>query len=173
MKLHQDNLDYTKHGVYTFGEYVLGHDEPTPSNTQEVRALDYIYICPTSNMLGDNIPKWLKIKNHTGVTLFDSSWTAGVDFNEEQFDNDNYSMSSNESEESEGEYDKIDKNELAEMLQEAPVQTAGVENTDNTGVHEVEENEEEEQSLSNDSNEEGDENTQQQDDDPSSTINCH
>eukprot|EP00957_Ditylum_brightwellii_P192208 14631115-Ditylum_brightwellii.AAC.1 len=38
--------------------------------------------------------------------------------------------------ESEGEYDKIDKNELAEILQEAPAQTAGVENTGNTGVHE-------------------------------------
>eukprot|EP00957_Ditylum_brightwellii_P040857 3092356-Ditylum_brightwellii.AAC.1 len=52
MILHQENLDYTKHGVYTFGEYVLGHDEPAPSNTQEARALDCIYLSPTSNMQG-------------------------------------------------------------------------------------------------------------------------
>eukprot|EP00957_Ditylum_brightwellii_P208958 15359679-Ditylum_brightwellii.AAC.1 len=104
------------------------------------------------------------------MTLFDSSWTAGVDSDEEQFDDDDYSMSSDESEESEGEYDKIDKNKLAEILQEAPAQTAGVENSGNTGAHEVEENEEEEQSLSDDSNEEGDENTQQEEDDPSSTL---
>eukprot|EP00957_Ditylum_brightwellii_P166264 12657580-Ditylum_brightwellii.AAC.1 len=84
-------------------------------------------------------------------------------------------MSSDESEESEGEYDEIDKNELAEILQEAPAQSAGVENTDNIGVHEVEENEKEEQSLSDDSNEEDDKNTQQEedeqeDDEKSSTV---
>eukprot|EP00957_Ditylum_brightwellii_P007791 589779-Ditylum_brightwellii.AAC.1 len=84
----------------------------------------------------DNMPKGFKIQNHTGVTLFDSSWTAGVDFDEEQFNNDDYSMSSDESGESESEYDKIGKNELAEVLQKAPAQSAGVENTDNTGVHE-------------------------------------
>jgi hypothetical protein len=31
--LHQKNLDYTKHCKYTFGLYVQGHNEPTPSNT--------------------------------------------------------------------------------------------------------------------------------------------
>eukprot|EP00957_Ditylum_brightwellii_P026527 2006954-Ditylum_brightwellii.AAC.1 len=45
-------LDYTKHGVYPFGEYVLGDDEPAPSNTQDARALDCIYLHPTSNMQG-------------------------------------------------------------------------------------------------------------------------
>ena len=50
MILHQENLDYAKHGLYTFGEYVLGHNEPTPLNTQKARALDCIYLRPTSNM---------------------------------------------------------------------------------------------------------------------------
>eukprot|EP00957_Ditylum_brightwellii_P178562 13601709-Ditylum_brightwellii.AAC.1 len=122
----------------------------------------------------DNIPKGLTIQHRTGVTLFNSSWTAGVDFDDEQFKNDDYSMSSDDSEESEGEYDEIDKNELAEIPQEAPAQTEGVDNTNNTGVREVEENEEEnneeEQSLSDNSNEEGDANTQQEDDEQSSTV---
>eukprot|EP00957_Ditylum_brightwellii_P088234 6721325-Ditylum_brightwellii.AAC.1 len=116
----------------------------TPSIIKQVHALAEI----------NNIPKGLKIQDRTGVTLFDSSWAAGVDFDEERFNNDNYSMSLDESEESEGEYDKIDKNDIAEILQKAPAQSAGVENKDNTGVHEVEENEEEEPSLSDDSNEE-------------------
>ena len=40
MILHQENLDYTKHGLYTFGEHVLGHDKPIPSNTQVSYAED-------------------------------------------------------------------------------------------------------------------------------------
>ena len=126
MILHQENLDYAKHGLYTFGEYVLGHNEPNPSNTEEARALDCIYLRPTSNMQGgnelyrlhtnsvitrrkctpmpltpsiikqvhalvtlDNIPQGIKIQNRTGLTIFNSSWTAGVDYNEEYEENDN------------------------------------------------------------------------------------
>eukprot|EP00957_Ditylum_brightwellii_P061531 4669037-Ditylum_brightwellii.AAC.1 len=63
----------------------------TPSITKQVHALAEM----------DNMPKGLKIQNRTGVTLFNSSWTAGVDFDEEQFNNDDYSMSSDENEESE------------------------------------------------------------------------
>ena len=44
MILHQENLDYAQHGIHTFGEYVLGHDEPHPSNTLKARALDCIYL---------------------------------------------------------------------------------------------------------------------------------
>eukprot|EP00957_Ditylum_brightwellii_P113556 8658488-Ditylum_brightwellii.AAC.1 len=63
----------------------------TPSIIKQVHALTDM----------DNMPKGLKIQNCTGVTLFNSSWTAGVDFNEEQFNNGDYSMSSDESEEGE------------------------------------------------------------------------
>ena len=34
MILHQENLDYDRHCVYIFGEYIQAHDEPDPKNTQ-------------------------------------------------------------------------------------------------------------------------------------------
>ena len=50
MILHQENLDYNKHCKFTFGEYVLGHNEPSPSNIIAPRAIDYTYLRPASNI---------------------------------------------------------------------------------------------------------------------------
>ena len=52
MILHQENLDYKRHCQFTFGEYVLGHDEPLHTNTNAPRALDCIYLRPSSNAQG-------------------------------------------------------------------------------------------------------------------------
>ena len=52
MILHQQNLDFTKHCKYSFGLYVQGHDEPSPSNTNASRTLDCIYLRPVSSMQG-------------------------------------------------------------------------------------------------------------------------
>ena len=107
----------------------------TPSIIKQVHALAAI----------DNMPQGLKIQNRTGITLFDSSWTAGGDYDKEQFDDkkhfddDNYSTVSDQSEKS-VKYDKIDENELAEILQEPPSQSAGVIN--NNEMNNDEENNE-------------------------------
>lgn len=55
MILHHENLDYNRHCKFAFGEYVLGHDEPSPTNTQAARALDCIYLCPSSGQSGHDL----------------------------------------------------------------------------------------------------------------------
>jgi len=127
MILHQQALDYDKHCKFTFGTYVQAHDEPQPTNTQQARTLDCIYLRPTGNAQGghelfhiptnriivrrnvtpipitpavlkevealaanQNMPNGLKIQNKTGNILFDSTWIAGVDFDEEEFDDESY-----------------------------------------------------------------------------------
>ena len=52
MILHQENIDYHRHCQFTFGEYILGYDEPLPTNTNVPHALDFIYLRPTSNHQG-------------------------------------------------------------------------------------------------------------------------
>ena len=47
----------------------------------------------------DNMPKGLKIKNRTGITFFDSSWTAGVDYDPDLHEF-SYDLDSHEFEES-------------------------------------------------------------------------
>jgi hypothetical protein len=128
MIMHQQNLDYDKHCKFSFGTYVQAHDEPQPSNTQQARTLDCIYLRPTANTQGghecfhiptnrtiirrrvtpipitpsvikevetlaesQNMPKGLKIQNKSGHVLFDSTWLAGVEYDEEEFDDDDYS----------------------------------------------------------------------------------
>ena len=127
MILHQQSLDYSKHGQYSFGTYVQAHDEPQPSNTNAPRSLDCIYLRYNSNHQGghellhlptnavilrrrvtaipitpsiimqvhriaecEGMPKGLKVHNHFGTLRYDSAWIAGVDYNEEQFDDDDY-----------------------------------------------------------------------------------
>ena len=38
----------------------------------------------------DGMPKGLKITNHTGQVLYDSTWIAGVDYDEDQFEDEDY-----------------------------------------------------------------------------------
>ena len=44
MILHQQTLDYNNHGKHSTGDYVLGHEEPTITNTNAPRAIDCIYL---------------------------------------------------------------------------------------------------------------------------------
>jgi hypothetical protein len=59
----------------------------------------------------DRMPKGLKITNRTGQILFDSAWLAGVDYDEEEFDNEDFSEDENESDDdttpSDNEYDEM------------------------------------------------------------------
>ena len=56
----------------------------------------------------EGMPKGLKIETRSGQVLFDSSLIAGVDYDEEDFDDD----------EVEG-YDEVDEEEVADIVQDA------------------------------------------------------
>jgi hypothetical protein len=80
----------------------------------------------------DEMPTGLKIANRGDLILFDSAWIAGVDYNEELFDDeDDHQPNENENEvedDSKGheedsykrieEYDGMDENNLAEIMDE-------------------------------------------------------
>eukprot|EP00957_Ditylum_brightwellii_P170193 12955823-Ditylum_brightwellii.AAC.1 len=119
---HREVLDYKCHCSFVFGEYVLGHNENNPSNTNAPRALDCIYLCPSLGQTGhdlyhlqtnsvvncqnctpmpitpaiikqvhklaalDKMPKGLKIANKANNILFDSAQIAGVDYEEQEFE---------------------------------------------------------------------------------------
>ena len=55
MIVHHENLEYEKHGKHSVGQYVLGHEEPTITNTNAPRALDCIYLGYNSNQQGGHI----------------------------------------------------------------------------------------------------------------------
>jgi hypothetical protein len=92
----------------------------TPSVIQQVHALAD----------ADNMPEGLKIVNRQATTLFDSAWTAGVDYNAvdtEEINDDEIAQDDTE------ERDYLDENELADILennQAAPPQE-NVENENN------------------------------------------
>jgi hypothetical protein len=66
------------------------------------------------------MPKGLKIANRADVLLFDSAWIAGVDYDVELFDDDDHQQpTENEEEDSDDileEYDRMDENELADIM---------------------------------------------------------
>jgi hypothetical protein len=72
----------------------------------------------------DGMPKGLKIANRANQILFDSAWMiAGVDYDEELFNDEDYN-NEDDKEEDESydmveEYDEMDKNELANLGEEA------------------------------------------------------
>ena len=70
----------------------------------------------------DNMPRGLKIKNRSNVITFDASWTAGVDYDEELFEDEedtDYDSSQSSEETSQGDdLDEMDNNELADVLEE-------------------------------------------------------
>ena len=98
----------------------------------------------------ENMPKGLKIQNRTNVVLFDASWTAGVDYDndlfEEQVEDEDYDsdMSSTETENLESE--EMDDNELGDILEEQYiVQKVAEENEHEENEHEPREVEHEEE----------------------------
>jgi hypothetical protein len=84
----------------------------TPSIINQVHALAVL----------DDMPKGLKIKNRANNVIFDSAWIAGVDYDEEEFADENYDDVEEENDEDQEEnhedYDEMDANELADILQE-------------------------------------------------------
>ena len=152
--MHQENLDYKKHCQHTIRYYVIGHDEPQPSNTNAPRGLDCIYLSPVQNQQGghellhlqtnevikrrcctpvpltpliikqvhalaelDNMPKGLKITKKSNVFLFDSAWIAGVDYDDNLFDDEDYSTTDETDSDETLEYDEED-NDIPSLSEE-------------------------------------------------------
>jgi hypothetical protein len=76
----------------------------------------------------DGITEGLKISNRYGEVLFDSTWIAGVDYNEHEFDDDDYSTDDDEDDDEddsdfgEDDYEQVDPNEVTDVLEEAQPQ---------------------------------------------------
>eukprot|EP00957_Ditylum_brightwellii_P076782 5835869-Ditylum_brightwellii.AAC.1 len=77
----------------------------------------------------DNMPKGLKMTNRAGITLFNSALIAGVDYDEDLFDDDDYTSDENgenktsDSDDSDSDdstnMNEMDENKLADILDEA------------------------------------------------------
>jgi hypothetical protein len=72
----------------------------------------------------DGMPKGLKITNHTRQVLYNSTWIAGVDYDEDEFEDKDYHPSSDEDEDSddsddddndEDMYDEMDPDAIAAL----------------------------------------------------------
>lgn len=69
----------------------------------------------------EGMPAGLKIENRTGHLFYDSAWIAGVDYNEEEFDDqfeEDYADEDSESGEddlSDGQFDEIDPDEITDV----------------------------------------------------------
>ncbi len=59
----------------------------------------------------DTMSKGLKITNHTGQVLYNSTWIAGVDYDEEEFNIEDYDPDSDEDEDSNDSNDDDDDDE--------------------------------------------------------------
>ena len=70
----------------------------------------------------DNMPEGLKIQNRTNVVLFDASWTAGVDYDndlfEEQVEDEDYDSDLVSTETENLENEEMDDNKLGDILEE-------------------------------------------------------
>jgi len=95
----------------------------TPSIISQVHALARL----------DGMPPGLKITSHSSQILFDSAWTAGVDYNEDDFQDEDFEMESEDEEydeeNEEDEYDEMYENELAKMMGEPHPHNVPNENT--------------------------------------------
>jgi hypothetical protein len=75
----------------------------------------------------EEMPKGLKISNRYGTVLFDSSWIAGVEYNEDLFEDKDYDSNDDDEDNNkeEEQFDAMDPNEVADILQDR-TQNAGV-----------------------------------------------
>jgi hypothetical protein len=64
----------------------------------------------------DGMPKGLKITNHTGQVLYDSTWIAGVDYDEDEFEDEDYHPSSDEDEDSDDSDDDDDDEDMYDEM---------------------------------------------------------
>ena len=85
----------------------------------------------------ENMQEGLKIINRTNNVLFDAAWTAGVEYDEEVFnehqEDPDYGSEDEESEDNEEEsHDEMDKNEYADIMEDQYViEQESIENEDN------------------------------------------
>jgi hypothetical protein len=104
----------------------------TPSIIKQVHALTIL----------DEMPEGLKITNRANNIIFDTAWIAGVDYDEQEFDDDEYDEEEenkdNDDDDYEDHYDKMDENEPNEH-QEAhePKDPEAPENEEHEIVFEV------------------------------------
>jgi hypothetical protein len=84
----------------------------TPSIIKQVHALAVL----------DGMPEGLKITNRANNVIFDTAWIAGVDYDEQEFDDEDYDKEEEnedkDDDDDEDHYDKMDENELANILQQ-------------------------------------------------------
>ena len=64
----------------------------------------------------DKMPNGLKITKWVNKILFDSAWTAGVNYKNENFNKNNNNTSNNNNMMTQDDQDKLDKNMIAEVL---------------------------------------------------------
>jgi hypothetical protein len=84
----------------------------TPSIIKQVHALAVL----------DEMPEGLKITNRANNVIFDTAWIAGVDYDKQEFDddedNEEEENEDNDDDDYEVHYNKINENELADILQQ-------------------------------------------------------
>ena len=117
----------------------------------------------------ENMPKGLKVSNRTGLILFDSASIAGVDIEEELFDDDDEVEASDEDEDTED----IDANEIADLLQEQAIPIPDNNNID-ADANNVDDEEETDDNIVDDEEEadnNGEEEEEQSDDNVDETDN--
>jgi hypothetical protein len=112
----------------------------------------------------DGMPKGLKIANRASQVLFDSAWIAGVDYDDDLFNDQDYDDQAEDEEEDDEEsydmleeYDEMDENELADIMETAHdfnVPNEANRNGDDANAPPVFENEEEEIVFEEENNEE-------------------
>jgi hypothetical protein len=68
----------------------------------------------------DEMPEGLKITNQVNNVIFDTAWVAGVDYDEQEFDDDEYDKEeeNDDNDDYDDHYDKMDENKLANILQQ-------------------------------------------------------
>eukprot|EP00978_Attheya_sp_CCMP212_P012573 scaffold31431_cov54-Attheya_sp.AAC.5 len=123
------------------------------------------------------MPEGLKIQNKQGDLLYDSAWIEGVDYHEEEFNDEDYdeenkneSGTEEEDELDKEQYDEIDPNELTDILQEPVPENA---NDDNINEEEEEVDNEiiPDQTDTEEDAEESDDSTSEEDDSDEESVN--
>jgi hypothetical protein len=118
----------------------------TPNIIKQVHALAVL----------DEMPEGLKITNRANNVIFDTAWITGVDYYEQEFDDEYDKEEENEDDDDddyEDHYDRMDENELADILQQPnehqeahePEDPEAPENEEHEIVFEVAEEEAEEE----------------------------
>jgi hypothetical protein len=128
----------------------------TPSIIKQVHALAEL----------NEMPADLKITNRANQVIFNSAWIAGVDYDEDLFDDDDHNEEEdgddNEDNEDEENYDEMDENDLADIIQQpnefqVPHETENEHNfvfEEASNAEELQEEEEEEELSKDDDDEE-------------------